>query len=164
MGKSVTSSRGLSLRVGVISDTHGLLRPEAIAALQGVQHILHAGDIGDAAVLEDLRKIAPVTVIRGNVDTSPPLTDLPATEIAELGGKVFYLVHALADLDIDPVAAGVDVVIHGHSHKPEQRTERDVLYLNPGSIGPRRFHLPVSMALLEVGPGEIAVEMVKLQA
>ncbi len=150
------------LRVGVISDTHGLLRAEAMTALEGVQHILHAGDVGDAKILTQLAEIAPVTAIRGNVDTQLPLRDLPATEMVEIGGKLFYLVHALVDLEMDPVSAGVHAVVYGHSHRQEQRTARGVLYLNPGSIGPRRFRLPVGMAILSFGSDEISVEMLRL--
>ena len=136
--------------VGVISDTHGLLRPEAMAALAGVEHILHAGDVGAPEILEALRGIAPLTAIRGNVDTSGECAELPATEAVELEGRLFYLVHSVADLDINPVVAGVSVVVSGHSHKAGV-TERDgVLYLNPGSAGPRRFRLPVTVALVTV--------------
>jgi putative phosphoesterase len=137
------------LTVGVISDTHGLLRPEAVEALQGVDHILHAGDIGDAGILKVLRQIAPVTAIRGNVDISGECAELPATEVVELGGLLFYLVHSLADLDINPMAAGVAAVISGHSHRAEIRLE-DVLYLNPGSAGPRRFNLPITLANIQI--------------
>jgi putative phosphoesterase len=137
------------LTVGVISDTHGLLRPEAVEALQGVDHILHAGDIGDAGILKVLRRIAPVTAIRGNVDISGECAALPATEVVELGGLLFYLVHSLADLDINPTAAGVAAVISGHSHRAEVRLE-DVLYLNPGSAGPRRFNLPITLANIQI--------------
>ena len=136
--------------VGVISDTHGLLRPEALVALGQAEHILHAGDVGDEAILEALRAIAPVTAIRGNVDTSGVCAELPATDAVELDGKLFYLVHAVQDLDINAVAAGVSVVVSGHSHKPGV-TERDgVMYLNPGSAGPKRFKLPTTVALVTV--------------
>src|SRR5579871_4639183 len=106
------------LKIGVISDTHGLLRPEAVAALADVDHILHAGDVGAAEVLDRLRGIAPLTAIRGNVDVAGPCAQLPATDMVELGGRCFYLVHAIEDLDIDPSAAGVAAVICGHSHRP----------------------------------------------
>jgi hypothetical protein len=131
--------------IGVISDTHGLLRPEAVAALRGVEHILHAGDVGDIAILDALREIAPVTAIRGNVDVSGACAELPATDVVELGGKLFYLVHSVHDLDINPVAAGVAVVVSGHSHNASVEARGDVVFFNPGSAGPRRFSLPVTV-------------------
>ncbi len=141
------------MTVGVLSDTHGLMRPEALTALAGVDHILHGGDVGDVAVLTALRRIAPVTAIRGNVDRSGPCADLPATEAVELGGHLLYLVHALPDLDLNPVAAGISVVISGHSHVAAVEIRGGVLFLNPGSAGPRRFRLPLSVARLELQPG-----------
>src|ERR1700761_3480189 len=114
--------------LGVISDTHGLLRPEAVAALRGVEHILHAGDVGNIAVLEELRKIAPVTAIRGNVDLSGACGELPATDVVELGGKLFYLVHSVHDLDINPALAGVAMVVSGHSHKASVSVKGDVVF------------------------------------
>lgn len=148
--------------IGVISDTHGLLRPEAVAALAGCKHILHAGDVGDAAILERLRNIAPMTAIRGNVDTRGPCAELPETEFVELGGKSFYLVHSELWLDIKPEAAGVAVVVSGHSHKPSIETRGGVMYLNPGSAGPRRFSLPVTVGIVEVTGGEIAARIVEI--
>jgi putative phosphoesterase len=139
--------------IGVISDTHGLLRPEAIEALAGVDHILHAGDVGDPRILERLRAIAPLTAIRGNVDVSGICGALPATEAVELAGRLFYLVHALADLDIVPQEAGVSAVVFGHSHRAEIREQAGVLYLNPGSAGPHRFELPVTLAKVELASG-----------
>jgi uncharacterized protein len=136
--------------IGVISDTHGLLRPEALTALAGVEHILHAGDVGTVGILGALRAIAPVTAIRGNIDTEGACAELPATEMVELGGRIFYLVHAIAELDISPKAAGVDVVVFGHSHKVSVERRGEVLYLNPGSAGPRRFQLGVTLALVTV--------------
>ncbi len=136
--------------LGVISDTHGLLRPEALAALSGVEHILHAGDVGNPGILDALREIAPVTAIRGNIDTHGPCAELPPTEAVELDGRLFYLVHSVHDLDINPAAAGIAAVISGHSHQPGFATRNGVLYLNPGSAGPRRFRLPVTLALLEI--------------
>ena len=115
--------------IGVISDTHGLLRPEAVAALRGVEHILHAGDVGDIAVLERLREVAPVTAIRGNVDVGGACAELPSTDVVELGGKLFYLVHSVHDLDIDPVAAGVAMVVSGHSHKASVSVRGEVVFL-----------------------------------
>ena len=125
--------------IGVISDTHGLLRPEILATLAGVDHILHAGDVGDPAILDILREIAPVTAIRGNVDVFGDCALLPETEAVELAGHLFYLVHSIHDLDINPEAAGIAMVISGHSHQPEIETRNGVIYLNPGSAGPRRL-------------------------
>jgi len=138
------------MTIGVISDTHGLLREEALAALAGVDHILHAGDVGDPGILAALAKIAPVTAIRGNIDTYGACAELPATDAVELSDKLFYLVHSVHDLDIDPVAAGVAVVVSGHSHKPSLERRDDIVYLNPGSAGPRRFKLPISIALVSL--------------
>ena len=140
--------------MGVISDTHGLLRPEALALLAPVEHILHAGDVGEASILTALRAIAPVTAIRGNIDRSGPCAELPATEAVELAGTLVYLVHSVHDLDLHPRAASIAVVVSGHSHKPEVRWADDVLYLNPGSAGPRRFRLPITLAMLRLVPGE----------
>jgi putative phosphoesterase len=139
--------------IGVISDTHGLLRPEALAALRGVEHILHAGDVGDVAILDALREIAPVTAIRGNVDTHGACARLPATDVVELGRKLFYLVHSVHDLDIDPVVAGVAMVVSGHSHKAKVEVKDGVVYFNPGSAGPRRFSLPVTVGFVTVEDG-----------
>lgn len=136
--------------IGVISDTHGLLRPEAMLALSQVEHILHAGDVGDAAILDRLREIAPVTAIRGNIDREGVCAALPATEALELEGRLFYLVHSVHDLDLNPVVAGVSVVVSGHSHQPGTSTRDGVMYLNPGSAGPRRFKLPTTVALVTV--------------
>ncbi len=150
------------MRIGVISDTHGLLRAEAVAALGGVEHILHAGDVGNADILQTLKGIAPVTAIRGNVDTYGECAELPATEAVELGGRLFYLVHSVHDLDINPRAAQVDVVVSGHSHKPGVERKDGVLYLNPGSAGPRRFSLPVTLVILELRGEQIHREFVTL--
>jgi uncharacterized protein len=147
--------------IGVISDTHGLLRPEALVALAEAEHILHAGDIGRHEILDELRKIAPVTAIRGNVDVAGACGELPATDVVELAGRLFYLVHSVHDLDINPVAAGVAVVVSGHSHKPSVETKGGVMYLNPGSAGPRRFDLPVSVALVTAGD-EVSARIVEL--
>lgn len=138
------------MKIGVISDTHGLLRPEAVDALRGVEHILHAGDIGDPAILNQLRQLAPLTAIRGNIDRSGPCANLPETELIELGDKSIYMLHDVHDLDLNPVAAGIQVVISGHSHKPRIEHKKGVLYFNPGSAGPRRFSLPVSVGFLEI--------------
>ena len=148
--------------IGVISDTHGLLRPEALTALAGVDHILHAGDVGNPDILDTLRKIAPVTAIRGNVDTHGDCAQLPETEAIELGGHLFYLIHSVQWLDINPEAAGIAVVISGHSHQSGIETRNGVLYLNPGSAGPRRFKLPVTLALVEITPNAINPRLVQL--
>ena len=150
--------------IGVISDTHGLMRPEALAALREVEHILHAGDVGNIAVLEKLREIAPVTAIRGNVDVSGACAELPATDVVELGGRLFYLVHSVHDLDINPAAAGVAMVVSGHSHKASVEVRGDVVFFNPGSAGPQRFSMPVTVGFVTVEDGveasvmELAVE------
>lgn len=136
------------MQIGVISDTHGLLRPEALTALRGSDHILHAGDVGDIEILAALAEIAPVTAIRGNIDVYGPCADLPAIGAVELSGRLFYMVHSLHDLDIHPVQAGVACVVTGHSHKPVIEERGSVLYLNPGSAGPRRFGLPITLARL----------------
>ena len=141
--------------VGVISDTHGLLRPEAVAALRNVEHILHAGDVGEAEILDRLGYIAPVTAIRGNVDRSGRCGRLPETELVELGGQSIYMLHDRMALDLDPVAAGIKAVIFGHSHKPAIERVKGVLYFNPGSAGPRRFSLPVSVGFLEISEAGI---------
>src|SRR5208337_2925253 len=125
--------------VGVISDTHGLLRAEAIEAFGGVDHILHAGDIGAPEVLAALVRIAPVTAIRGNVDIEPWARELPETEVVELGGVTIYMLHDLGRLDLKPEAAEIRVVVYGHSHKPKMEEKNGVIYFNPGSAGPRRF-------------------------
>ncbi len=143
------------IRIGVISDTHGLLRPEAIQALTGCQHILHAGDIGNDEILLALRKIAPLTAIRGNVDRTGTCAALSPTEAVELAGKLFYLVHAREDLDLNPQAASIAAVIFGHSHQPEITWHNDVLYFNPGSAGPRRFRLPVTLGFIDCKEGKL---------
>ena len=150
------------MRIGVISDTHGLLRPAAIDALQGVEHILHAGDVGDPAILEALRKVAPVTAISGNIDVGGACGYLPATELITLGGHTFYMLHDRQALDLDPVAAGFSAVISGHSHKPLIEWRKGVLYMNPGSSGPRRFSLPISLGLVTIQDGLLRPELVTL--
>ena len=150
------------MRIGVISDTHGLLRPAAIDALQGVEHILHAGDVGDPAILEALRKVAPVTAISGNIDVGGACGYLPATELITLGGHTFYMLHDRQALDLDPVAAGFSAVISGHSHKPLNEWRKGVLYMNPGSAGPRRFSLPISLGLVTIQGGLLRPELVTL--
>jgi hypothetical protein len=148
--------------VGIISDTHGLLRPEAVKALRGVDHILHAGDVGDPSILDSLRAIAPVNAIRGNIDAHGPCSHLPATEVIDLCGHTFYMLHDGQALDLDPVAAGFAAVISGHSHRPLIEWRNGVLYLNPGSAGPRRFSLPVSLALLTIQADSLGPKLVTL--
>jgi len=138
------------LRIGLISDTHGLLRPEATAFLAGSDHIVHAGDVGDPSILDTLAAVAPVTAIRGNVDTDAWASRLPDTTRTEIDGVAIYVLHDLAALDIEPRAHGIHVVVCGHSHKPSVSERDGVLYVNPGSAGPRRFRLPITAAELLV--------------
>lgn len=149
--------------IGVISDTHGLLRPEALDALRGSQHIIHAGDVGDPEILDKLATIAPVTAVRGNVDKAAWARNLPQTRVLEIGEISIYVLHDLAHLDLKPEAAGFKAVIYGHSHVPKQETRGGVLYFNPGSAGPRRFKLPVSLGRLVVERNEVRGEIVLLQ-
>jgi uncharacterized protein len=148
--------------VGVISDTHGLLRPEAVAALAGVERIVHAGDIGAPDVLEVLGRIAPVTAVRGNNDRERWAADIPETDVLEIGDVSLYVLHDLHELGLDPRAAGFAAVIAGHSHQPRLEERDGVLYLNPGSAGPRRFKLPISLARLTVSGPRLAAEFVTL--
>ena len=148
------------IRIGIISDTHGLLRPEAGRALAGCDAIIHAGDIGKPAVLDGLREMASLTAIRGNVDTWAEA--LPDTETVEFGGRRIYVIHDLKELDFDPAEAGYDVVISGHSHKPGQYRKDGVLYLNPGSAGPRRFRLPVALARLVITDSNVDSTIIEL--
>jgi putative phosphoesterase len=157
------STERIRILIGVISDTHGLLRPEAIEALRGSEHILHAGDIGESEILEELEAIAPVTATRGNVDQAPWARKLPETEVVELGGVSIYMMHDLGKLDLKPQAAGFRVVISGHSHVPKQETRNGVLYFNPGSAGPRRFKLPVTMGRLFIeNNGDVRGEIIRI--
>ena len=143
------------MHVGLISDTHGLLRPEALAALGGADHLVHAGDIGAPAVLDALRALAPLTAVRGNNDRAAWAAAIPDTAAVRLGGAWVYVVHDLATLAVDPVAGGFRVVISGHSHQPRIEQRHGVLYVNPGAAGPRRFRLPVSVARLEVDGADV---------
>lgn len=145
--------------VGVISDTHGLLRPEAVEALRGSEHIIHAGDIGTPDIIPVLRKLAPVTAIRGNVDVQSWARVFSETEVVELGGVTIYVIHDVNAIDLNPKAAGFNAVISGHSHKPKQEARDGVLYLNPGSAGPRRFNLPISVAKLEISGTQIVATL-----
>lgn len=156
--------RPRTTRVGVISDTHGLLRPEAVRALRGSDLILHAGDVGRAEVLEVLQTLAPVVAIRGNNDRGRWAEALPVTEIVEVDAATLYLVHDLAELDLDPAAARLAAVISGHSHRPSRSIRRGVLYLNPGSAGPRRFSLPVALATLTVRGSTLRSRLIELRA
>ena len=151
------------IAVGVISDTHGLLRPEAVAALHDSELIIHAGDVGDPQILDRLRAIAPTYAVRGNVDTSAWAKALPLTEVVEVGGLQFYILHNLDDLDLNPRVAGFAAVISGHTHRPHAELRDDVLYLNPGSAGPRRFTLPIAVARLEVSDSRLSHEIVELR-
>jgi uncharacterized protein len=150
------------MKIGIISDTHGMLRPAAIEALRGVEHILHAGDVGDPAILDELRKLAPVTAIGGNIDVGGACAHLPATEVITLDRHTFYMLHDRQALDLDPVAAGFSAVISGHSHKPLIEWRNGVLYMNPGSAGPRRFSLPISLGLLRIQGDLLQPELVTL--
>lgn len=151
-----------TLTVGVISDTHGLLRPEAVAALEGSELIVHAGDVGDPEVLGPLRALAPVHAVRGNVDRGPRVGELPLDRVVEAGAHRLYVLHILDELDLDPAAAGFAAVIFGHSHRPHREWRNGVLYLNPGSAGPRRFRLPVTVARLQLSEVGLEAEIVEL--
>jgi uncharacterized protein len=150
------------LRVGLISDTHGLLRPEATAFLAGSTHIVHAGDVGDPAILDALAAIAPVTAIRGNVDTDAWAARLPETTRVTIGDVAIYVVHDLAALDLKPHAQGIRVVVYGHSHQPSVAERDGVLFVNPGSAGPRRFRLPISAAELLIDGGRVGAHIREL--
>lgn len=151
------------MKIGVVSDTHGLLRPEVTAALVGVERILHLGDVGEDGILHELKKIAPVTAVRGNIDREGECARLPETEVVELQGNSIYLLHIIDKIDLDPKTAGFAVVLYGHSHKAEIRRQKGVLYFNPGSCGPRRFRLPMTMGYLWVrADGTLEPEIVEL--
>jgi putative phosphoesterase len=150
------------VRIGVISDTHGLLRPEALAQLAGCDHIVHGGDIGGQDILDQLSAIAPLTVVRGNNDRAPWAAAVPDTARVRIAGLTLYAVHDIATIGIDPAAEGIDVVVSGHSHKPLAERRGGVLYLNPGSAGPRRFSLPISLAHLTVDGGAVSARIIEL--
>jgi putative phosphoesterase len=150
-------------RLGVISDTHGLLRPQALAALERVDLIIHAGDVGDPAILRRLARLAPVRAVRGNVDRGDWAADLPLTRVVEVGGVHLYVLHELFCLDLDPAAAGFAAVIFGHSHRPHLENKNGVLFVNPGSAGPKRFTLPVTLALLTLHDRSLHPELVELK-
>jgi len=150
--------------LGLISDTHGLLRQEAVRALSGSDLILHAGDVGAPEILETLRTIAPVVAVRGNVDTDKWAQDLPLTESVSAGPAMIYMLHILQDLDINLAGGGFQIVVSGHSHKPGQTVKDGVLYINPGSAGPRRFYLPVTVGRLDLGVRPWKVEIIDLES
>jgi len=148
--------------IGLLSDTHGLLRPEALHALQGSDLIIHAGDVGAPQILGELRRLAPVVAVRGNIDTEAWSADLPETAVAEAGSVLIYVLHDIKALDLKPRAAGMAMVVSGHSHKPWQEEREGVLYVNPGSAGPRRFNLPVTVARVDLARKPWRVEFVQL--
>jgi putative phosphoesterase len=150
--------------VGVISDTHGLLRPQALEALRGSAHILHAGDIGDPDILGLLKTVAPVIAVRGNVDGEGWARQIPQTQVFEIEGVSIYMLHILAELDLKPEAAGFGAVVYGHSHQPSQSVKGGVLYFNPGSAGPRRFKLPVTVGKLVIENGFVRGEIITLES
>jgi len=150
--------------IGVISDTHGLVRPEALEALRGCGHIIHAGDMGDPRILERLSRLAPVTAVRGNVDGGAWARKIPRTDVVEIQGFTIYVLHNLVELDLNPESAGFRAVIYGHSHVPRQEFKNGVLYFNPGSAGPKRFHLPISVGKLLVESGKLRAEILELAA
>ncbi len=149
-------------RIGVISDTHGLVRPEVLKTLEGVEHIIHAGDIGSPSVIEELCRIAPMTAIRGNVDAGDWAKEFPDTAIAEIGEAMIYVIHNIRNLDLDPSTAGFSAVIFGHSHIPVHEMRGGVLFFNPGSAGPRRFHLPISVGYLNIIEKKVSGEIITL--
>jgi putative phosphoesterase len=148
--------------VGVISDTHGLLRPEALAALRATNLIIHAGDVGSPQILEQLREIAPLFAVKGNIDNQPWADKLPEAQTVSVGAHKFHVVHAISELAIDPVKAGIAAVIFGHSHTPSIERRAGVLYLNPGSAGPRRFKLPICLACVQVSDRRLVPSIVSL--
>jgi putative phosphoesterase len=151
-----------SYRVGLISDTHGLLRPQALEAMRGNDFIIHAGDVGDPDILSQLGEIAPVTAVRGNVDTEPWARVLPETAVLQVGEALIYVVHDILGLDLDPAAAGFHAVVSGHSHRPAENTRGGVLYINPGSAGPRRFTLPIAAGQLLVTGTQVKARLFEL--
>jgi putative phosphoesterase len=147
----------------LISDTHGLLREEALQALRGSDLIIHAGDVGDPNILDVLNEIAPVVAVRGNIDTAEWAKSLPGTAVAEAGSANIYVLHDVNAIDVDPNAAGFNIVVSGHSHKPGRSERQGVMYINPGSAGPRRFRLPITIARLDLGVTPCSVEFIDLQ-
>jgi uncharacterized protein len=153
----------MSFTIGVISDTHGLLRPEAVKIVEGCNAIIHAGDVGSLEVLSALKEIAPTYAVRGNVDNGPWAETLPVTDITLIEGRYFYIMHNPENIDIDPASAGIDAVISGHTHMPVLYKKKGVLYMNPGSIGPRRFTKPVSMGRIIINERGIHPELINLE-
>jgi putative phosphoesterase len=147
--------------IGLISDTHGLLRPEAVRALEGSELIIHAGDVGDPKILDELRRLAPVVAVRGNIDTGA-CSELPVTAVAQAGSALIYVLHDLKALDLKPEAAGFAMVVSGHSHKPSRADRDGVIYVNPGSAGPRRFNLPITLARVDLLPNPRRIQFVEL--
>ncbi len=154
--------RAMAMTVGVVSDTHGLVRPEMIEALRGVDLVIHAGDVGDPSVLDAIRDVAPVHAVRGNIDRGAWAEALPLTDVVEVEETLLYVIHDVKELDLDPTTAGFHVVIFGHTHQPLRDVRNGVLFLNPGSAGPRRFSLPIAMALLHVSGTDLEVVDVSL--
>ena len=150
------------LRIGLIADTHGLLRPEALERLRGCDQLIHAGDIGKPEILAELERLAPLSVVRGNNDTQDWAADIPERLLLKIGRLTLYVLHDHTRLDLDPAAEGIDVVVAGHSHKPLKEERDGVLYLNPGSAGPRRFSLPIVIGVLEVAGKKIEAELITL--
>jgi hypothetical protein len=150
------------MKIGVVSDTHGLFRPELVTALAGVERILHLGDVGKLAVIKELARIAPVTAVRGNVDREGPCSKLPETEVVLIAERYIYMLHDLNTLHLDPAAGKFAAVLFGHSHVPNYYRRKGVLYFNPGSCGPRRFDLPVTVGLIDVDDGAFTPSIVKL--
>jgi putative phosphoesterase len=148
--------------IGLISDTHGLLRDRAIEALRGSELIIHAGDVGQPEILTKLRQLAPVIAVKGNIDKGSWASELPATAMVEAGPATIYVLHDIQELDLDPAAAGIQIIVSGHSHKPSSTEKSGVLYINPGSAGPRRFRLPVTLALLDLAATPWSVTFVDL--
>jgi putative phosphoesterase len=153
-----------TLTIGLISDTHGKLRPGALAALRGSDAIIHAGDIGDPAILAELSRLAPVTAVRGNIDRGAWASVIPETAVLAIGGVLIYVLHNIAELDLDPAAAGFRAIVAGHSHQPAIREKDGVLYVNPGSAGPRRFTLPIACGRLRINGGRVTAEVITLEA
>ena len=161
---SEEKKRKITHRIGIVSDTHGLVRPGLIQALQGVERIIHAGDVGKPEVLHALQAVAPVVAVRGNMDRGHLVRNLRSTEVVEAGDFLFYVLHDLYELDLDPGEAGFRAVIFGHSHRPSVKEKDGVLYLNPGSAGPRRFKLPVTLVRLTIRGKRIEPRVIKLEA
>jgi putative phosphoesterase len=157
------ASKPSEVIIGVVSDTHSLLRAEALDALRGSDYIIHAGDVGDSSIIPALQQIAPVTAVRGNIDVEPWARDLPEDAVLQVGDMKIYIIHNLKELRFDPAAVGYGAVISGHSHVPKQETIKGLLYFNPGSAGPRRFHLPITVGRLRINEGAIFPELISLE-